>query len=266
MRIKNLVGVLFVFVLIASIITLSNNVDAVDKSSELPLVLKVSAGRQTYVLGETVKLDFELQNEGETPITLPFKPNVMTGYLKVWIALNGQEFNLYNNSSWGRFEGSGVTIKPGGVVVSNATILWNNKPQIPRAGEGKILTDYALPDAGSYFIKAVLSIPDKDSPDTLIRIESKPIRITVNEPIGDDLKVWNRIKGNAEIAYFLQQADTPTYRDAKAEQLIDEVKQILEEYPNNYLATQLKQKLEKYQVDEEKRTLRLNKSKLKPNN
>lgn len=265
MRIKNFAALLCVFVVMISIVIWSSQVRAIDEVSELPLTLKVISEKENYLLGEMVKLRFDLTNKGYDPISLP-SPNVMTGYLKVWIAFNGQEFNLYNNSSWGLVEGMSVTIKPSGTTASDATILWNNKPQIPRSGEGKILTDYAFPKSGIYQVKAIFVFPNKDSPDTLSKIESEPIKITINDPVGDDLNVWNRIKNIGGIAYFIQQADTLTYHDEKAERLIDEVEQIVQEFPNSFLANQMKQQLEKFRVDDERRTQKLEKAKVKPNN
>ena len=226
------------------------------------LALKVNSEKQTYVLGELIKLNFELSNEGDKAVRVAYKPDVSTGYLKIWIAFDDREFNLYNNSSWGRMENRGLTLQPGQHFKSQATIFWNSKPQIPRSGEGKILTDYAFSKAGIYFIKAVASITG----DNPMKIESEPIQIVVNEPVGDDLKVWNQIKENGDIAYFIQQGETPTYQDEKAEKLLKEIEQITGKYPNSDLAGQMKQKLEKFRIDEEKRKEMLEKARVKPKN
>jgi len=267
MKKMTLLGLFCVSVLIGVIVSWSIVARAISKSvAGPPLKVKVMSERDVYIIGETVKLAFELVNEGSEPITLLSRPDVMTGYLKVWIAFDGREFNQYSNSSWGLFEGSGVKIQPGGSIKSEATILWNNKPQISRLGEGNILTDYAFPEAGVYQMKAVAAIRDRSSPGTLIKIESEPIQIRVTQPVGDDLKVWNRIKDNGAVAYFLQQGDTLTFRDLQAQKTIKEVEQLSEEYPDSYLAKRMRQTLEKFRLEDAKRKDKLEKAKVKPAN
>ena len=255
----SILGISLILVLVA---VWSKSIDTV-KGSEgsSPFALKVSSEKQAYVLGETVKLNFDLINEGDKPIHLLYSPDVSTGYLKVLIASDGQEFNEYNNPTWGRNEKGGPNLQPGQVFTSQADVLWNSKPQISRRVKGRILTDYAFPQAGVYLIKAVVSIPAKSSSDKLTRIESEPIQITINEPVGDDLEVWNLIKDKGDIAYFLQQGETPTFQDEKAEKLLREVEQISQKYPNSLLANKLRSRLEKFRIDEEKRKEWLEKAK-----
>ena len=195
---KNKILYSFVGVLVAfALITIwSQGVNAFKQlKNDLPLRLEVSSEKQTYVTGEMVKLNFELTNEGDKAIRLPYRPDVSTGYLDVWIAFDGQEFNRYNNTTWGRMERSGPTLQPGQSFKSQAAVLWNSKPDIshlrPDVAKGKIMTDYAFPKAGVYLVKAIASIPDANSDAILAKIESEPIQIVVNEPVGDDLKVWN---------------------------------------------------------------------------
>lgn len=115
------------------------------------------------------------------------------------------------------------------------------------------MTDYAFPEAGNYLIKAIATVPNGASSDDLTKIESETIQIIINDPIRDDLKVWNQIKNRGEIAYFLQQGETPTFQDDKAEKLLKEIEQISQKYPNSLLANKMRLTLEKFRVDEEKR-------------
>lgn len=232
----------------------------------LPLGLKVSTEKDTYSLGEVVKLHFAVSNETGNPISLPFQPNVMFGYLNVWISFNDQGFQRYSNSSWGRYEGGGATLQPGAVFESEATVFGNVKPQIPRPNDGKIQTAYAFPKAGNYQIKAVLSIPEKDSPNTMRKLESRPIQITVTEPVGDDLVVWNRIKDKDDIALLIQRSDFPTYKAEKIQELIASVDEIVQGYPNSLLAGRLKAIIEKARGEEAKRKELLEKARVKPSN
>jgi len=243
---------------IATLITVwVRGVDAINQSeTDSALTLKVSSDKQTYVLGEAVKLNFEVLNETDKAIALPYSPDVSTGYLNVWIASSNQEFKQYSNTSWGRKEYSGPTLQPEQSFKSQATILWNNKPETShlnpdaakRAAEGRIMADYAFPTAGVYLIKAVLWFPE-----IKLKVESKPIQIVVNEPVGDELEVWNKIKDNGKIAYFIQKGDFPTAKDEERGKLLKEVEQIVQIYPNSFLVSQINQSLEKFRVNEERR-------------
>lgn len=241
-----------------------NSAGADQRSSGVPIIVRVSSEKSEYLPGEIVKLRFEIANEGKESVDLPHKPHVGTGYLKVWISSDGEEYNVYNNSSWGLLEGSGVSIRPGDKFVSDAAVLWNNKPQISRPGEGKILTDYAFPRPGTYYIKAVASVPAAGYSGELQKVASTPIRIRITEPSGDDLKVWNLIKDEGDIAYFVQQSDTPTYKDKKAERLLQEVERIVRSFPESSLGRQMKEKLDKFQTEDSKRTVRLKNAKVQP--
>jgi hypothetical protein len=255
----SILGISLILVLVA---VWNKSVDTVKGSEGIsPFALKVSSEKQAYILGETVRLNFELTNEGDQPVNLVYRPDVSTGYLHLWIASDGQEFKEYNNTSWGREETGGPTLQPGQSFISQAEVLWNSKPQIPRKAKSKILTDYAFPQAGIYLIKAVVSLPVKSDSDKLTKIESEPIQITINEPVGDDLEVWNLIKDKGDIAYFLQQGGTPTFQDEKAEKLLKEVERISQKYPNSVLANKLRSTLEKFRIDEEKRKEWLEKAK-----
>lgn len=275
MKSKILLCISGAVILSAIIASWVKNIEASKPFEDVPpITLRVTSEKEQYVLGETVRLRFELANESYEPMRLPYQPNVMTGYLKIWIASEKLEFNQYDNSSWGIFEGSGVTILPGKIVSSEASIIWNRRPPTSHlnasaarlATKGRITTDYAFPEAGVYYIKAVASIPDKNSPGSLTKVGSQPIQITVVEPVGDDLKVWNKIKDNGDIAYFLQQGTTPTFEDEKAKKLIDQVEQIVQGHPNSLLASRMKETLEKFYIDEEKRKEMIERSKVKAKN
>ncbi|MGH9948644.1 MAG: hypothetical protein ACRD6X_15815 [Pyrinomonadaceae bacterium] len=275
MKTKIFLFMTVVLVVAVSILNWVTSVNA-DKSegNGSPLTLIVGSEKESYVLGEMIRLNFDLVNKGYQPVLLGHAPNVLNGYLKIWIAFEGQEFKQYSNSSWGLLDGSGKLLQPEQSYKSDAVILWNRKPQTAhlnfeaarRASKDMVVTDYAFPIAGNYKVKAVASTPDVNTPGTWTKIESKPIQITITEPIGDDLKVWNLIKDNGDIAYLIQQNDTPTYHDEKAEKLLKEVEQIARDFPDSFLAGQMKEKLEKFRVEDAKRTEWLEKARVKPSN
>ncbi|HBR56860.1 MAG TPA: hypothetical protein DEA22_05235 [Blastocatellia bacterium] len=228
--------------------------------------LEINLEKPIYALGESVTLNIRIANTGDSPITLPNTPNVYAGYLNIWIARRGDEFRRYNSQSWGIREMPGIILKPDQPHQTKATLLWNGRPQILNPHSDIIPTDFAFPDAGVYFIKAVVTIPDRKSADDRTRIESQPIQITVSEPFGEDLEVWNQIKDSGEIASFIQRGSFLTSNDEEEAKLVKNVRQLVERYPNSFLSNQMKQKLAGFHTMREKRKALLEKHGTKPVN
>lgn len=231
---------------------------AQNDSIELPNSLKVSVKSQksVYILGEVVFLDIELRNEGASDIRL-HGFDAQSGYLTLLISDSQGDFKEYTNAAWGNNKSKPKTLKAGQTVMSQATVLANaitevshlNIDAAKRASEGKIKTNYAFPKAGVYNIKAVLSVPSESS----IKIQSTSIQITVNEPVDEDLEVWNKIKNRSDIAYFIQENQSIADNNEEKEKFLQEVKQIREDYLNSQLAGQIKQSVEKFHANETKR-------------
>ena len=228
-----------------------------ENKNQSTLALKISSDKPTYIQGEIVKLNFDVLNESDVSISLPFRPDVSTGYLGIWISFSGERFNRYNNTSWGGREGKGVVIEPGQSFKSEASVLWNSKPDISRLNEqtlrnskeGAIFSAYAFSRPGTYSVKAILSMPNKNQP----AIESAPIQITVVEPVNDDLGIWQLIKEDQEIAYFIQTGDFLSANDAEREKNVMKIEQISVDQGDGILANQLNQSLEKFRINEAKK-------------
>lgn len=219
------------------------------------LTFKTKTDKETYALGEPVKVEFEFFNQGRTPAIISSR-GVETGALKVFIA-NSQdgEYKEYFASGWGRKHGLEINLQPKQSHKYQASVLWNGKPNVSHLNEsaakeflkGKITTEYALAEPGVYFVKGVTFVGKGR-----VEVESEPAQIVINEPVGDDLKVWNRIKGNREIAYLLQKDSFDTDKDEEKTKLIREVEQIVQTYPNSVYSGYLKPSLEKFKAKEEK--------------
>lgn len=226
------------------------------KTENADLSFKGKANKETFVLGEPITVEFEFTNTGESPVLIGAQ-GVEVGGLKIFIANKNGEYKEYFASGWGRKQGQKITLEPSQSLKYNgATILWNGKPNVSHLNEdaakrilaGKITTEYALPEPGVYFIKGLSYIGENATP-----IESEPIKIVVNQPVGDDLEVWNQIKGNKEIAYLMQKGGFDAGKEAEKEQLTNQVEQIFEQYPNSIYSSYLKPNLEKYKANEAKR-------------
>lgn len=250
--------------LLASLLTAifaSNNLGQSEK-----IAFTVKSDKNNISLGEVVNLEFEFFNQGETAVQIP-NGGVMAGNIEVFIAKKGESYRKYFRSDWGRIDGEVdlITLAPNQnrkIDNTNATILWNGKPNYshlnPDAAkradkqDNKILTDYAFPDAGIYLVKAASCLID-ELKGCSISIESEPIEIRVNEPVGEDLEVWNQIKGNRGIAMLMQKGLFDTGKEVEKQKLTTQVEQIIERYPNSIYSSYLKPNLEKSRARETKR-------------
>lgn len=238
------------------------------KLEENGLILKLNASKQNYIKGEMVSLNIKVTNTSSSDISLR-GANVESGYVKIFVSPVNQEFRQYISGGV-RTKAAEFVIRGGETLESQATILWNSKPDIKNLSDSavkiyednQLMTNYAFPNTGIYFIKAVLIIPGE--PQT--RIESEPIKIVVDEPVADDLKVWNLIKDKGEIAYFIQQNEIRLYKPEEREKLLNEIEQIVADNPNSLLVGRIKQNVEKFRIDEEKRKEMLEKARVKPKN
>jgi hypothetical protein len=241
------------------------------KTTTKDVLLKGATNKKTIVLGEPITIEFEFINESEIPIRIPGL-GVETGFLKVFIAPKGEMYKRYTTYGWG------LILVPGRVLEAKqfhkykeATILWNPKPDYshlnPSAAkeadkiDNRVLTDYAFPEAGTYLIKATVTYCLSSGTDCS-DIESEPIEIIVNKPTGNDLEVWEIMKENPEVGLFIQSAGGAFGTNPeKDKQTVEKVGQILNQYPDSFYAQSLRQSLDKFKANEEKRKANLEKMK-----
>lgn len=234
------------------------------RTANTDLALKAKTNKEAFVLGEPITVEFEISNNGESS-AMVHGGGVETGFLKVFIAGQDGKYKQYFGYGWGLRMSRMLNLAPGtSHKYNDAAILWNGKINVSGLSEraakeklqGKITTDYALPEPGVYFIKGITYIGENATP-----IESEPVQIVVDEPVGDDLQVWNQIKGNREIALLMQVGEFDTSMNEEKENLAREIGQIIVQYPNSIYANYFKPNLEKYKANEEIRNEALRKSK-----
>jgi len=80
-------------------------------------------------------------------------------------------------------------------------------------------------------------------------VDSEPIAITVEEPIGEDLEVWNRIKNDGKFAFFIQEGgiQAQVYERDLRDAFQKQVEDILQKYPRSIYAAPLRRSLEKFE-------------------
>ena len=249
------VGPLFLFTLILILLGFSQVPSIILSKPGNGLNVMVTSSKEAYILGELINLNLDIVNNSSSDIRLK-GTDVNSGYLKIFIASSDQKFKGYSNSTWGLENNKEMVIKAGESIKSQVKILWNFSPvnrfsNLEGFEKSHIMTDYAFPKAGAYFIRATLFIPGEKT----IKIESAPIQILVREPAGEDLVVWNKVKGNGDFAYFIQQDDIriPFYKTDERAKFQADIEQILNDHPNSFYAVPLRQSLDKYHASEAKR-------------
>lgn len=229
--------------------------------SSQSLELQVKSDKTSYKAGEVVNLTFALVNNSSKEMVVNDCFGTASGLLKVMVAKNGESFLKYNHPSWGTSDADcRNTLKPSGKFQAMTRIFWNWKPKLEglnedvakAAGEGKILTDYVFPEPGTYLIKAsyYVSIGEQTAPT---RMESEPIQITIEEPVGEDLEVWKKIRGRGEIGYFIQEGEIRAANPEAAAKLKQELAEIASQYANSTLAKQIERSLQWHEAKDAKR-------------
>ena len=219
------------------------------------LTVEVQQLKSSYMLGEIVSLNIEIKNQSESDIYL-FGTDVESGYLQILISQDGNTFKKYSNSTWGNKNKRGKVIKPLEIIKSTATVLSNAVPgtsglsdsAVLRFKDKQIMTVYAFQEIGDYYLKVFLGIPSEDGNR---EFESKPIKITITEPIGEDFQVWNLIKDRGDFAYFIQNEDLVDFKSPeKQAKFQQDIEEILNTYPNSFYASSLRQSLDKFKANE----------------
>lgn len=215
--------------------------------------LTITSSKDTYILGEIVNINLRLENRGLERKRMFVTPDFRNAHTRFWVSRDGTNFAEYSNPQGGKMRSVAGPpwIEPNQIVEGAGTLLWNKKPVVHHLNsdaarsvqEGKILTDYAFPESGTYYIKASFGALYGTG-----RIESEPIEITIVEPEGQDLEAWNAIKDREEIAYFLQEGSFRGSYKSVGEMRSREFEEIANRYPDSIIAAQLRQKLREYRA------------------
>lgn len=108
----------------------------------------------------------------------------------------------------------------------------------------------AFTEPGVYRIKARFNPIIKGEKNSGF-IYSDPIQITLEKPVGEDLIVWDKIKENGDIAYFIQEGypRIPEYKAEDRAAFLKMVEQIVIDHPNSFYAESLRRSLGKFESD-----------------
>ena len=161
--------------------------------------LTLVSDEEEYHLGEAVGLTFILKNAGADELTIQDSFGIATGTLNVFISRNGKDYSQYQHSGWGLLDIVNVktVIGSGKEIQTKARVLWTG------AGSN---SGFAFSEPGTYYLKASYNAVFQGQERSVL-FESEPLKVAIREPKDEDLLVWNRIKQNGDLAYFIQESD-----------------------------------------------------------
>lgn len=225
--------------------------------SSSDLNITVQLPKESYVLGEVVKVDIEIKNVGDSDVYLR-GTDVSSEYVEILISWDGKDFKTYKSASRGQ-TGKGRVLKVSESVKSNASILSNavyptshlSETAAREFTQKQLMTVYAFPEIGDYFIKTVLIIPSETGNK---KYQSEPIRVKIIGPLGEDLEIWNTMKGRADFAYFIQKGEPVRFSEREEQsRFLQEVENLVSRFPNSLYAESFRQSLRTFHENEAKR-------------
>jgi len=211
--------------------------------------VSLTAEKGTHVLGEEIGLDLTVRNASAEEMEF-VAPSVMTGSLRLFISDDAKEYREYVGPRWGMLDTQDQRrmVPPAGEFSAKATVLFNrrvptahlNQMYAERYSKERLDREYAIPEAGSYWLKASYTVGREI-------YWSAPVMIEVMAPVGAEAELWERIKSDGAFGYFLQTGDIK-YRPGspQADEFLQKARQIASDHPETELARGLGTKLEKY--------------------
>jgi hypothetical protein len=101
---------------------------------------------------------------------------------------------------------------------------------------------------GVYRLRAVFQ-----ASETAGKLESAPIRITIGQPKGADLQVWNTLRTDSELGYFIQTGSPKGDPESeRSKRLAEVLNSLASSYPESRQAPDIRSSLGRYRTTLEK--------------
>ncbi len=244
----------YIAIVVAAIVCVYGSVTVKSQLVTQNIIVSGKINKENYLLGESVLINFEVINRGNTAVQIP----KLWAENAVYISPDGKNYRKTSRGKWELMLVNipKITLEPeqsytyedirivSGGQKSDYSHLNPKAAKKQSEINDKIDTEYAFPKAGKYYIKGVFGT-----------IESEPIQITIEEPQGEDLEVWNKIKDDGNFAYFIQEGEVliPNYKPKERAEFKRKVEDIINQYPNSFYVQSLNQSLDKFKANEAKR-------------
>lgn len=207
-----------------------------------PLIeLQLQSTRGNYALGEIVELELVVRDlgPGATPVQ---PPNPYFGNVQLFISSDGAHYREYTGPQWGSVHArqQARTLAPGEELRLAIPVLYNHRmpvedlrPMYADAIRQRNLDPgFAFMEPGRYWAKVAIRSLGQ-------RFESVPLQLDLQAPVGADAGVWQRVKHDPSMAYFLHTGQIK-FRpgSARERQFISAVKSLSEADPQSTLIQQ----------------------------
>lgn len=167
--------------------------------------LKLQSTRANYALGEIVELELVVRDLGTTATPVQ-PPNPYFGNVQLFISGDGAHYREYTGPRWGSVHArqQARTLAPGEELRLALSVLYNHRMPVEdlrpmhadAIRERNLDPGFAFMEPGRYWAKAVIGSLGQ-------KFESAPLQLDMHEPVGADARVWQRVKYDASMAYFL---------------------------------------------------------------
>ncbi len=183
-------------------------------------------------MGEPVKLKATLMNASTKPLDLLALMAPRFGSLMLGISDDNRTFKNYLGPDWGvaDVDAKPKRLQPGQQIDQEFTVLWNHPTP---GGRDTLVGDFAFPEAMTYWLRVQLADQEPVGASNIVQI-------SVARPSGDNAAIWEIMKADPQIAYYLQNPRSdiePGYK-SKLESLRNQ-------YPNSTYAPYLREAMEK---------------------
>ena len=192
--------------------------------------------KPSYVLGEVVEFQVKIKNLSSDKI-LHRGLSLASSSLILYIA---SEDGVYKKHNYYQTKDIAGILRAGKTFTFNESVLWNGVPNFAdkRLLPKDIVKDnYLFSKPGIYYLKLNLVLPQEGGTSLA---ESDPITLIINQPIGEDAKVWNALKNRSDLGLFIQSGGGAIKKQKKSNKLLSEVESLISKYPNSVYANKLR--------------------------
>lgn len=261
MKFKSLFVAFCLLLGILCLLTFSSSLQRADSLGSLSF--EINPPKSHFLLGEKTEFEFKIVNNTASDVSFLDYLKGAYGHLNVYIAKDGEDFKEYLGAGWGKYDVMSkkiITLRPGESTENVEPVFWNSKPVtstyinddvVKRTTERKITSNYAFHQVGDHFVKASYRLYLTDRKDPIV-VESLPIKITIKAPNDKDLEVWNQIKENGNVAFFIQEGkiNIPSYRTEEREEFVRFLETLSLKYPTSFYTDYFRENLAKLRKSE----------------
>lgn len=210
-----------------------------------PIKLELQSAKGTYALGEIVELELLLRNLGPAATSVQ-PPNPSFGNMQLFVSSDGAHYREYTGPRWGsvRAQQHARTLATGEELRLAIPVLYNHRMPVAdlqpmhadAIRERHLEPGFAFTEPGRYWAKVALRSLGQT-------FESAPLQLELRELVGADARVWQRVRADPSMAYFLHTGQVKFRQGSLRErQFISALKSLSEGDPRSTLIQQFNAK------------------------